>query len=200
VITADAMHAQRAHAEYLTGQRGAHFVLTVKRNQPGLHAQLAGPPWRQIPPADIQRERGHGRAERRTLKITTVAAGLAFPARSASPPDHAPETAAEREEQQEMVHRDGLRGDLTDRDPGTPRQLAGIIRGHWSIEDRLHWIRDVTYDEVRSQIHARNGPRVMASLRNLAITILRLTGETIAAALRHHAPRPCRPLQTIMQC
>ncbi len=78
VITADAMHAQRCHATYLA-RRGAHYVLTVKRNQPGLFAQLAYLPWRQIPVACQTRERGHGRAERRTLKITTVAAGLAFP-------------------------------------------------------------------------------------------------------------------------
>lgn len=62
-------------------------------------------------------------------------------------------------------------------------------------------MRDVTYGEDRSQVRTGNGPRVMASLRNLAITILRLTGETsIAAALRHHARRPGRPLQTIMHC
>src|ERR1022692_3247087 len=79
VVTADAMHAQRAHAEYLAGQRRADYLITVKRNQPGLHAQLAGLPWRQIPAADIQRDRGHGRAERRSLKVTAVAAGIAFP-------------------------------------------------------------------------------------------------------------------------
>jgi predicted transposase YbfD/YdcC len=201
VITADAMHAQRAHARYLTGQRGAHYILTVKRNQPGLHAQLASLPWRQIPAADIQRDRGHGRAERRTLKITTVTAGLAFP--------HAAQAL------QIVRRRRPLNGKNSKKwstqtvyavtsltvTQARPDQLAGILRGHWSIEDRLHWIRDVTYDEDRSQIRARNGPRVMASLRNLAITILRLTGETnIAAALRHHARRPCRPLQTIMQC
>jgi hypothetical protein len=57
------------------------------------------------------------------------------------------------------------------------------------------------YDEDRSQIHTAAGPRIMASLRNIAITILRLTGATnIAAALRHHARRPGRPLQTIMNC
>jgi hypothetical protein len=57
------------------------------------------------------------------------------------------------------------------------------------------------FDEDRSQIRAGNGPRVMASLRNLAIIILRLAGTTsIAAALRHHARRPDRPLQTIMNC
>jgi hypothetical protein len=49
VVTADALHAQRADAEYLAGQRGAHYLITVKRNQPGLHAQLAGLPWRQSP-------------------------------------------------------------------------------------------------------------------------------------------------------
>ena len=78
VITADAMHAQRGHATYLAG-RGAHYVLTVKRNQPGLFAQLAALPWQQVPAAGDARERGHGRAERRTLKVTAVAAGLAFP-------------------------------------------------------------------------------------------------------------------------
>ena len=195
------MHAQRAHAEYLTGQRGAHFVLTVKRNQPGLHAQLAGLPWRQIPAADIQRGRGHGRAERRTLKITTVAAGLAFP--------HAAQALLVVRRRRPLNGKNSKKWSTETVYAVTsltvtqarPDQLAGILRGHWSIEDRLHWIRDVTYDEDRSQVRARNGPRVMASLRNLAITILRLTGETnIAAALRHHARRPCRPLQTIMQC
>ncbi len=83
----------------------------------------------------------------------------------------------------------------------SPAKLAAILRGHWLIEDRLHWIRDVIYDEDRSQVRTSNGPRVMASLRNLAITILRLTGQTsIAAALRYRARRPSRPLQTIMQC
>ncbi|HTT54920.1 MAG TPA: ISAs1 family transposase [Streptosporangiaceae bacterium] len=78
VITAGAMHAQRGHATYLAG-RGAHFLLTVKRNQPGLFAQLAALPWRQVPVAHDARERGHGRAERRILKVTAVTAGLAFP-------------------------------------------------------------------------------------------------------------------------
>jgi hypothetical protein len=57
------------------------------------------------------------------------------------------------------------------------------------------------YDEDRSQVRTASGPRVMATMRNLALTILRLTGHaSIAAALRHHARRPERPLQTIMNC
>jgi predicted transposase YbfD/YdcC len=67
VITADALHAQREHATYLAG-RGAHYLLIIKRNQPGLHAQLAALPWRDVPVAHTQRERGHGRTERRTSR------------------------------------------------------------------------------------------------------------------------------------
>jgi DDE_Tnp_1-associated/Transposase DDE domain len=57
VITADAMHAQRGHATYVAG-RGAHYVLTVKRNQPGLFAQLAALPWHQVPVAHQSSEPG----------------------------------------------------------------------------------------------------------------------------------------------
>ena len=64
-------------------------------------------------------------------------------------------------------------------------QLAVILRGHWGIEDRLHWVRDMDFDEDHSQIRTASGPRIMASLHNLAISILRLAGTTsIAAALR----------------
>jgi predicted transposase YbfD/YdcC len=198
VVTADALHAQRGHAQYLAGQRGAHYLITVKGNQPSLRAQLAGLPWRQVPIAHDAREKGHGRAERRTVKITAVAAGLAFP--------HAAQAI------QIVRRRRPLTGNKWSTETmyaitsltatqARPAELAAIIRGHWLIEDRLHWVRDVTYDEDRSQVRTGNGPRVMASLRNLAITVLRLTGETsIAAALRHNARRPSRPLQTIMNC
>ncbi|GID28890.1 transposase [Paractinoplanes brasiliensis] len=72
-----------------------------------------------------------------------------------------------------------------------PHQLAAWIRGHWSIENKIHWVRDVTYDEDRSQIRTGTGQQVMAALRNAAIGALRLAGFTnIAAANRHHA----RPL------
>jgi hypothetical protein len=69
------------------------------------------------------------------------------------------------------------------------------------MEDRLHWVRDMDFDEDRCQVRTASGPRVMTALRNLAITILRLAGATsIAAALRYHARRPSRPLRTITSC
>jgi predicted transposase YbfD/YdcC len=76
-----------------------------------------------------------------------------------------------------------------------PTQLASDLRGHWHIENRLHWVRDVTFGEDASRPRTGTAPRAMASLRNLAISALRLTGHTnIAAGLRHMARHPTRPL------
>ena len=70
----------------------------------------------------------------------------------------------------------------------TPARLLALNRAHWAIENRLHWVRDVTFDEDRSQVRKGAGAHVMASLRNLAISVLRLAGaENIAAALRRCA-------------
>jgi hypothetical protein len=79
----------------------------------------------------------------------------------------------------------------------TPAQLAGWIRGHWAIK-ALHHIRDVTYGEDASQTRTGNGPQVMATLRNLAIAILKLGGHAnIAAACRHHARDATRTLAAL---
>jgi len=76
-----------------------------------------------------------------------------------------------------------------------PWQLAGYLRGHWTIENELHWVRDVTFAEDASQVRIGTGPRAMTTLRNLAIGALRLAGSAnIAAALRHNSRDPTRPL------
>lgn len=72
-----------------------------------------------------------------------------------------------------------------------PAQLLQLNRAHWSIENRSHYVRDVTFDEDRSQVRTRNGPRVMATLRNFAISLLRLLGVThIPSQLRAYARKP----------
>ncbi len=79
-----------------------------------------------------------------------------------------------------------------------PDELAAYIRGHWKIENRLHWVRDVTMGEDLSRSRTGGGPRMMASLRNLALSILRLAGHTnIAKALRHNARKPKRALELV---
>jgi hypothetical protein len=71
------------------------------------------------------------------------------------------------------------------------RALLGYLRGHWGIENRLHWVRDVVFDEDRSQARTGAAAQVMAAGRNLALALLRRAGHAcIAAALRTYAGRP----------
>jgi predicted transposase YbfD/YdcC len=72
------------------------------------------------------------------------------------------------------------------------------VRGHWRIEARLHWVRDVTFGEDHSQVRTDHSPQNLACLRTLAINALRLAGHTnIAAGLRQHARTPLLPLTTL---
>ena len=69
-----------------------------------------------------------------------------------------------------------------------PSRVLSLSRDHWSIENRLHWVRDMSFDEDRCRIRRGAGAQVMASLRNLAISLLRMAGaESIAPALRRCA-------------
>lgn len=82
----------------------------------------------------------------------------------------------------------------------TPEQadaarINELARGHWEIENRSHWVRDVTFDEDRSQVRTQSGPQALACLRNLAIGCLRLAGWTnIASAVRAFARNHLLPL------
>jgi hypothetical protein len=79
-----------------------------------------------------------------------------------------------------------------------PARLADLLRGHWAIENGLHWVRDVTFAEDASQVRTGTAPQVMAALRNLVIGVLSRAGAVnLAAALRHHARDPARPLATL---
>jgi predicted transposase YbfD/YdcC len=190
LITADALHTQRDHAAFLV-DAGADYLLVVKANQPALHAQLVGLPWRTIPVMDRTRDHGHGRVEIRSLKVAAVA-GLRFP--------HAAQAI-------QVIRRVRASGSRRWRTvtayavtslalgTGSPAQLAGWLRGRWRIENRLHWVRDVTFGEDASTARTGSLPRVMASLRNLAVGALRLAGHrNLAAALRHTGRDPARPL------
>jgi len=80
----------------------------------------------------------------------------------------------------------------------SPADLLAYNRGHWEIENRLHHVRDMTYDEDRSQVRKGRRPPVMATLRNTAISLLRLAGAgNIAAATRHLGRERERPLRLL---
>lgn len=71
------------------------------------------------------------------------------------------------------------------------RELLAMTRKYWRIENRLHWVRDVTMGEDHSQVRTGSAPQVCAALRNLTLCLLRRAGSTnIAASLRAHAARP----------
>jgi predicted transposase YbfD/YdcC len=183
VVTADALHTQREHAEWLVTAKHAAYLLIVKGNQPALRRQLATLPWREVPVADTACDRGHGRAEIRRLQVTTIA-GLDFPhATQALRITRRVRPLASRRWRTVTVY---AVTSLTNVQ-AHPARLADYVRGHWGIE-ALHHIRDTTFAEDASQIRTGTAPRAMASLRNLAIGILRARGDrNIAAALRRNA-------------
>jgi predicted transposase YbfD/YdcC len=195
IITADALHTQDQHALYLH-RRGAHYVFIVKGNRPRLHQQLAGLPWRDIPAVDLTQDAGHGRRESRTLKLAAVrnavTGGIVFPhAQLAVQIVRRRRPAISRRWHSETVYA------VTDLSWQQIRadQLAEAIREHWHVENRLHWIRDVTFAEDLSQIRSGHGPANMATLRNLALSRHRIAGATnIAAASRHVGRHPNRVL------
>ena len=195
MVTADALHTQRGHADHLHG-RGAHYLLTVKANQPSLLRQLRALPWADVPVADQTIDKAHGRREHRTVKLTAVTAGIGFPHAALAPQiTRRQRPLSGGRCSVETTH---AITDLT-AEHTNPAQLADAQRAHWGIENRLHWVRDVTYSEDLSQIRTGHGPAVMATLRNLAISLLRLAGApTIAAATRHLSRHPGLILPMIM--
>jgi len=77
-------------------------------------------------------------------------------------------------------------------------RVLELVRQHWHIEKKSHWVRDVTYDEDRAQVRVGSIPQVMAALRNTAIGLMRVAGETnIAAACRRFAAQPWSALALI---
>jgi predicted transposase YbfD/YdcC len=183
VVTADALHTQREHAEWLIAHKHAAYLLVVKANQPALHHQLKLLPWRDIPVADHTRDRGHGRVETRRLQVTTIA-GLDFPhATQALRITRRTRPLGSRRWRTVTVY---AITSLTAAQ-ASPARLADYVRGHWGIE-ALHHIRDLTFAEDACRLRTGTAPRAMASLRNLAIGILRARGDrNIAAALRRNA-------------
>jgi len=79
-----------------------------------------------------------------------------------------------------------------------PEKVLAYNRGQWEIENRLHYVRDMTYDEDRSQVRRGDRPHAMATLRNVAVSLLRLAGaENIAAATRYLGRQADRPLRFV---
>lgn len=172
--------------------------MLVKDNQAGLRDLLAllldSPVTSRVP---VERATtstvGHGRIEQRRLISSRVLAGrVAWPGLAqVFRLERRRRGKKTRSQAREVVY------GITSLPPAEadPAQLLELVQGHWRIENQSHWVRDVTFDEDRSQARCGSIPQVMAALRNAAIGRLRQAGHTnIAAACRHYAARPWKAL------
>ena len=139
-----------------------------------------------FPPEVKTLDKGHGRSEIRSLRSSDKLKDyVEFP--------HVERVF--RIDRVRIINKTGKKSDvreygitsLTEKQ-ADDKMLLEIIRGHWTIENRVHYVRDMAFDEDRSQVRTGNGPRVMAIIRNLVMNILRMLGvANITQCLRENA-------------
>lgn len=194
VVTVDALLTQREVARTILA-RGGDYVMVVKGNQPQLQADIvavfdadtAAASERRTEHATLDLE--HGRIERRSLTASDALVGysdwpgLAQVFQLQRRRSHKKTGAL----QTECVY--GVTSLAPEK--ASAAALLGYARGHWQVENGSHWVRDVTFDEDRSQVRCGQIPKVMATLRTTVINVLRCRGErNIAAAVRRLSAQP----------
>ncbi|MCA1564347.1 MAG: ISAs1 family transposase [Acidobacteria bacterium] len=200
VVTCDALHTHAAVAQTILAG-GGHYLLPVKDNQPLLRQDIAlvfehaDRLSDTITEARTTDQHG-GRIETRCLRASTALQGYL------DWPGHQQVLELRRvvTDKRTGTTRSEVAHAITSLEPkqASARQLLEVWRGHWHIENRLHWVRDVTFDEDRSQVRTGDAPQVMAALRNIAISLLRLCGaQNIAAACRRYAAQPALALAAV---
>jgi predicted transposase YbfD/YdcC len=193
VVTVDAGHTVRAHARFLVEDKMAHYVMIVKQNQKTLFDRLDTLDWAGVLISHRTEDTGHGRRERRTIRVMDAPADLGFPyaAQVFLIERYTTRTVRRRSKGNRKYRRKKITTSvavlgvtsLSSRE-AAPEHLATYVREHWSIENKIHWVRDVTFREDASQVTGSR-PRVMATLRNLVIGLIRQAGYTkIAATIR----------------
>jgi predicted transposase YbfD/YdcC len=199
IVTMDALLTQRHVAQTMV-DKGGDYVMIVKDNQPQLRTDIelvfALPPTGDRQETTRTVDLGHGRIEQRNLTTSEALVGYSDWPGLAQVFELGRHVITQKttEERVEVVY--GVTSLSPER--GTPARLLDLVRGHWQIENKSHWVRDVTFDEDRSQVRCGNIPQVMAALRNTTIGLLRWAGYTnIAAACRRLAAQPEQALALI---
>ena len=199
MVTMDALLTQRQVAQTIV-ETGGDYIMIVKENQPQLKADIelvftlpqAGDRQESARTVDM----GHGRIETRNLTTSEALVGYSDWPGLAQVFEMGRHVITKKtgKERVEVVY--GVTSLSPER--ATPDRLLELVRGHWGIENKSQWVRDVTFDEDRSQVRCGNIPQVMATLRNTAIGLLRWAGHTnIAAACRRLAAQPMQALALI---
>jgi predicted transposase YbfD/YdcC len=188
VVTIDAAGCQKEIAAQIIEQQG-DYVLALKGNHPTLHEQVADYFLDQLEAEPrhpgvrhhCQVEPGHGRTETRDTYVAPVPKGLHEVGQWAGlcsivmvireSVDHATQQI-----------RSEVRYFLSSLKP-TARRLAGLVRGHWGIENGLHWVLDLAFNEDRLRLRDRRGIENLALLNRLAISVLR-QDKTVKAGVK----------------
>lgn len=202
VTTMDALLTQYALAQQIRQQNG-HYLMVIKKNQPTLYwaAELVfrEPPVPGRPSESLSCQtqgKDHGRLETRRLASTTALNEyLRWP-------DVA--QVLRRTCRRVNLRTGHLEKEVTYGLTSLPRALAGpaelehFWRGHWTIENRVHYVRDETFGEDRCQLWTGSGPQALAAFRNAILSLLRFHGwSNIAAATRSYASHPQRALRLL---
>ena len=199
VVTMDALLTQRHVAQAIVDE-GGDYVMIVKENQPQLRADIELV--FTLPPAGDRQETartvdiGHGRIEQRNITTSEALVGYSTWPGLAQVFELGRHVIMQKTGQERVDVVYGVTSLSAER--ATPERVLELVRGHWQIENKSHWVRDVTFDEDRSQVRCGNIPHVMAALRNTTIGLLRWAGHTnIAAACRRLAAQPAQALALI---
>lgn len=202
VTTMDALLTQAHVAQQILDQ-GGHYLMVVKQNQPTLYDNIAllfqTPPLPAQPgetQAYTSHGKAHGRLEQRTVESSTALNDYL---------DWPGVAQVLRRTCRRVTVRSGLvESETTYGITSLPRRLAGpeqlerFWRGHWTIENRLHYVRDATLGEDRCQVHTGTAPQVLAALRNGILSLLRYHGwSNIAEANRRYAANPQKALHLL---
>src|SRR5947209_2877944 len=206
VLTGDALYCQRCLCAALR-QAGGDYLFLVKGNQPHLFEDLrllfaplapakrAGEGVLPLPEQHAQTtEKAHGRVDMRTIRVSSELKGYS------DWPGLEQVFEIRRCWQSKGVWKEAVRYGVTSLPAliAIPERVLKLKRGHWTIENSLHYVKDVTLGEDKSTVHADNGPRIMAALRNTVVSLLRHAGfSTIAARLRYNSTHPQAALDVL---
>ena len=204
VTTMDALLTQRTLAQQIRNQ-GGHYFMVVKANQPELYQAIellfVRPPWTKQEQAReyavySNENKGHGRIEQRKLESSTALCTYL---------DWPDVGQVMRRTCRRIIRKTGAVSEkvtygiisLT-RTQANAKQLEAIWRGHWTIENRVHYVRDVTLGEDACQTHVGNAPRVLAAFRDAILNLFRACGwQNISDAIRHYAAKVVYALDLI---
>lgn len=204
VVTADALLTQRQICKQIISQ-GGHYLMVVKGNQPMLEEAIAylfdSPPWTiQEKKLEYRRftsvDKGHGRLETRTLEAsTTLNEYLDWPHLQQVMRRTISRTNLRTGETSKSVTYGITSITMTEVDAA---QLERIWRGHWTIENKIHYVRDVSMGEDAGQAYSGHIPQALALLRNMALTLLRVSKwQSIPDAFRYYRASFRKSLQLL---